>query len=176
MTTEKNQIETATIECLKHAISDTQETIRGYDNKALIVATLITLAVGITNYSLMPHLEGWLEYGLITSWLLAITSVALLGMVLHPRVDNFKAIHLGEFTPAGVYFLHNITNSPSNSVSALAERALSTYWVEELMYESMKVSYIRDKKHCWFILALKVTGLTLALTFLMIILGAFICG
>lgn len=176
MTMEKNQIETTTIECLKHAISDTQETIRGYDNKALIVATLITLAVGITNYSLMPHLEGGLKYGLIVSWLLAIISVALLGMVLHPRINNFKALHMGEFTPTGVYFLHKATESASNSVSALAEKALSTYWVEELMYEHMKVSYIREKKHCWFVLALKVTGLTLTLTFLVIILGAFTCG
>jgi hypothetical protein len=121
-------------------------------------------------------LEGWLKYVLIASWLFAIISVALLGMVLHPKVNNFKAIHLGEFTPAGVYFLHNIANSPSNSVSALAEKALSTDWVEELMYESMKVSYIRDKKHCWFLAALKVTGLTLTLTFSMIIFGAFTCG
>ena len=159
------------VECLKHAIADTQETIRGYDNKALILATLLTLSVGVTNYGLLASLKGVPRGLIILSWLVSIVAIALLGIVLHPRVNKFKDISLGKYTPTGVYFLHQVSKSATNSVTSLAEQAWETNWVEELTYENMKVSYIREKKHSWFVAALILTGVSLALIFLAILLG-----
>lgn len=171
-----NSNELATIECLKHALEDTQETIRGYDNKAEILAVLLTLAVGFTNFTLFPVVAGSLEkYILVASWITAFVAITFLGFVLHPNVNLFKAIQKGTYTPQGTYFLHKINESPTNTISDLAERALKTNWVEELTYECMKVSIIRERKHCWFVLALQVSGLTLLLILLALLSGAY-CG
>ena len=171
-----NNNEQATIDCLKHALEDTQETIRGYDNKAEILAVLLTLAVGLTNFTLFPLIVDSLEkYLLMASWVTAFAAITLLGLVLHPKVNLFEAIQKGTYTPQGTYFLHKINESPTNTISALAERALNTNWVEELTYECMKVSIIREKKHCWFVSALLISGLTLLLILLALLSGAY-CG
>lgn len=168
-----NNNEQLTIECLKHALADTQETIRGYDTKAEITAILLTLAVGLTNYTLFPSVTCDLaKVFLIASWITSFAAIVLLGLVLHPKVNLFKAIEKGTFTPSGTYFLDKITSSPLNTVSALAEKALKTNWLEELTYECMKVSIIRERKHYWFIWALCLSGITLLLILIALVLGA----
>ena len=165
--------ERITIDCIKHAIEDTQATIRAYDTKAEILGVLLTLAVGITNFSLLPELTSYSKVALIASWLVALVAVGLLGLVLHPKTNQFKTIAFGTFSPSSTYYLHQVTALAQNTVSSLAERAANTNWVEELMYESMKLSLIRDRKHCWFVLAIKVTGVALFLIFAAILLGAY---
>ena len=162
-----------TIACLQHAIEDTQETIRAYDTKAEILGILLTLAVGITNFSLLPELALYSRIALVCSWLVSLAAVGLLGLVLHPKANQFKDISFGTFSPNGTYYLNQVTASAQNTVSSLADKAVNTNWVEELMYESMKLSLIRDRKHYWFVLALRVTGVALLLIFGAILLAAF---
>lgn len=159
-----NDVNTA-IDCLKHSIEDTQETIRGYDTKAEILAIILTMAGGITNFTNFPVVtsNNWI---LFASWILTIVSLGLLGMVLYPKKNQFKSLELGLYVPSEVYFIHDLSSSPQNTVSNLAGKALGTNWVEELMYESMKLSLIRDKKHFWFIWSIRATGVSLFLIFL----------
>ncbi len=164
--------ELVTIDCLKHSIEDTQQTIRGYDIKAEILAILLTFAIGLTNFTLLPHLNTPSKLILLCSWVVSLSAIALLGLVLHPKVNQFKSITLGTYSPSGTYFLHKVTESAQNTVSDLAIRARNTNWIEELMYESMKLSLIREKKHSWFIIALRLSGITLFLIFLVILIGA----
>jgi hypothetical protein len=160
------------IECLKHSIEDAQATIRGYDTKAEILGILLTLALGITNFTSISHYEGLAEIFILGSWLCSLGALGLLGLVLHPKLNSFKSISFGTYTPSCVYFLHNVTGAASNSVSDLAIKAKSTDWEQELMYESMKLSLIREKKHRWFILSLKVTALTLSLIVASMVTGS----
>lgn len=170
MTIDNEQL---TIECLMHSIEDAQQTIRAYDTKAEILAILLTFAIGLTNFTLMPSLGFTSKSFLLFSWLVSLLAILFLGFVLHPKKNQFKSISFGTYSPSGLYFLHKITESAQNTVSALADKARNTNWVEELTYESMKLSLIRDKKHKWFIRALCLSGIALALIFLLIIVGAY---
>lgn len=160
-----------TISCLKHAIEDAQGTIRAYDTKAEILGILLTLAIGITNFTILQHGTSCSKWILASAWIVGLTAIAALGLVLHPKKDQFKNIDRGSYTPSGTYFLFNLSSSPQNTVTALANKAIDTDWVSELMYENMKLSVIRENKHYWFIWALKLTGITLLLIALSIVLG-----
>jgi len=161
-----------TISCLMHAIDGAQETIRAYDTKAEILGVLLTLAIGITNFTFYQHNTAYTKWILFSSWIVALIAIAILGLVLHPKKDPFKNIDRGNFTPSGTYFLTNLSSSPQNTVTRLTDKAINTDWVSELMYENMKLSAIRDYKHCWFTLALKLTGFTILLIATSIIIGS----
>lgn len=161
-----------TISCLKHAIEGAQETIRAYDTKAEIIGILLTLAIGITNVTCYQHNTAFAKCIILSSWIVALITIAILGLVLHPKKDPFKNIVLGNYIPSGTYFLSDLSSSPQNTVTILAEKAINTDWVSELMYENMKLSAIRDYKHCWFTLALKLTGITILLIASSIIIGS----
>lgn len=152
------------ISCLLHAIEDAQGTIRAYDSKAEILGVLLTIALGITNFTFLQQPPGALSnYLLGASWLLGLLALGLLGMVLLPKKDQFRGLSYGTYEPTGAYFLINVRSCPQNTVSALASKAKQTDWASELTYESMKLSLIRDSKHRCFIWALKAAGLTLLL-------------
>lgn len=163
--------ESLTIDCLKHVIEDSQNTIRGYDSKAEIMAILLTLAIGFTNFTLFPEVSGISKYLLIFSWVISFLAIGMLGLVLYPKKNQFQKINMGNYTPKGTYFIHSVADTPECTVSAMAEKALNTNWVLELTYESMKLSVIRKRKHFWFIRALRLSGLTLLLIVTTLVLG-----
>lgn len=160
-----------TISCLKHAIEDTQATIRAYETKAEILGVLLTLAIGITNFTFLQNGTGYAKCILVGSWVVALIAIMVLGLVLHPKKNPFKNIDRGNYTPSGTYFLFNLSLSPQNTVTALADKATNTDWVSELTYENMKLSAIRDNKHYWFTWALKLTGVTILLIAISISIG-----
>lgn len=151
------------ISCLMHAINDAQETIRAYDTKAEILGVLITLAIGLTNFTIFTNSTGSAKWTLVISWLVALVAILSLGLVLHPKKNPFEKTSLGNFTPSSTYFLTNIMSSPQNTVATLAAKALVTDWVYELMYENMKLSVIRDRKHNYFTWALRLAGVMILL-------------
>lgn len=149
-----------TISCLMHSITDTQQTIRAYDTKAEILGILLTLAIGITNYTLLSGSQTYSKSIVIIGWLLGLISIVLLGLVLYPKKDPFKKINLGTYIPTGVFYLRDLS-TPQNSINYLVDKANNTDWISELMYECMKLSVIRNHKHCLFIWALRTSGITL---------------
>ena len=159
------------IDCLKHAIDDSQQTIRGYDSKAEVLAVLLTLAIGLTNFNLYADLSAIGKYILMVAWLFSLVAIWMLGLVLYPQKNQFKSIRMGTFTPKGTYYLHSLNDSPENTVAAIAVKVLDTSWVEELTYEVMKLSVIRDKKHNWFLRALRLTAIALLLIIITLIFG-----
>lgn len=160
-----------TISCLKHAIEDAQETIRAYDTKSEILGILLTLAIGITNFTILERSTAYTKWFLFSSWIVALLAIGVLGVVLHPKKNPFKNIALGNYTPSGAYFMSNLPSSPANTVTILAEKAMNTDWVSELMYENMKLAAIRDHKYYWFTWALKLTGITILLIAVSIMMG-----
>lgn len=158
------------IGCLQHAIEDAQGTIRAYDAKAEILGILLTVALGVTNFTFLQQQPGtFSKYLLAATWIVGLAAIAILGMVLHPKKDQFKGLSFGTYTPTGAYFLFNVLSSPDKSVVALAKNARETDWVSELTYENMKLSLIRESKHGWFVMALELAGVTLLLITLTII-------
>lgn len=158
----KDKIET-TITCLQHAIEDAQGTIRAYDAKAEILGILLTVAIGITNFTCLQHTSFYAKIFLIASWIAGLVAIGALGFVLHPKNDLFKKIAFGGYTPKQTYFFTKIESSPQNTVEELANKAINTDWVSELTYENMKLSLIREFKRCYFVFALRAAGVTLLL-------------
>lgn len=168
---ETNKEQETAISCLKHAIEDAQETIRAYDTKAEILGILLTLAIGLTNFTLLENIKGSAKWILLSSWVVALIAIAVLGFVLHPRKNPFANIASGNYIPSGTYYLSNLSSAPQNTVSALAAKAVLTDWVSELTYENMKLSVIRDHKHSCFTWALRLTGFTILLIVAAITIG-----
>ncbi|MDO9386479.1 MAG: hypothetical protein Q7T65_07210 [Thiobacillus sp.] len=167
---ESKENDNIVIGCLQHAIEDAQGTIRAYDGKAEILGILLTVALGVTNFTYLQQQPGMCsKYLLAASWIFGLAAIGVLGMVLHPKKNQFKGLSLGTYTPTGAYFLFNVLSSPEKSVIALAKNARETDWVSELTYENMKLSLIRECKHEWFVLALKLAGVTLLLITLTVI-------
>lgn len=163
--------EKTTISCLMHAIEDTQATIRAFDTKAEILGILLTLAIGITNFTFLQNGIGYAKWILMGSWVVALIAIIVLGLVLHPNKNPFKNVDRGNYIPSGTYFLFHLSSSPQNTVTALADKAINTDWVSELTYENMKLSAIRDNKHYWFTWALKLAGITILLIAVAICVG-----
>ena len=157
-TEEKN----TAILCLTHAIEDAQGAIRAYDIKAEILAGLLAIVLGITSYNFIQQ-EFFCAELIIASWLVGLATILILGVVLYPKKNLFESISLGNYTPQGVYCLCNLSSSPQNNVENLAKKAVEADWIAELTYENMKLSVIRDRKHFWFIWALRLSGVSLVL-------------
>lgn len=160
------------MQILLHSIEDAQETIRGYDNKAEVLGVLLTLSIGVTNFSLVNLGNTSCKYFMIASWCTALLAIIFLGLVLHPRSDLFEKIIFGGYTPKRTYYMGNINTSPTNTVSELASRIAETDWVHELTYEIMKLSLIRDYKKYWFEAALRTSGLALVMVVGVLTIGA----
>lgn len=159
-----------TISCLQHAIEDTQGTIRAYDSKAEILAILLTVALGITNFTLLQEGQALSSKCLLgASWVVGLIALGLLGRVLLPKKNLTQGLKNGEYAPSGTYFLLNVLSCPQNTVSEVAKKATQTDWVSELTYESMKLSLIRDYKHGSFMSALWAAGAALLLVVITVV-------
>lgn len=163
--------EKVTIECLRQAILDTQEVIRSYDIKAEILAILLTLIVGVTSQIVPAELTVNGKLLLKCSWFLCLATIFFLGLVLKPKNNLYPKFHFGTFTPKGTYHIHQVNTNVSSTVSSVAANALATNWVEELTYESMKLSLIRDRKHCIFVYSLWPASATIVTLGVGIIIG-----
>ena len=85
----------------------------------------------------------------------------ILGLVLYPKKNPFEKLSLGSYVPQQSYFMHDITSSPGNTVDVLLDKAENTNWGPELVYENMKLSVIRDRKHVLFVWALRLSGISI---------------
>lgn len=171
---ESKQNSDTTISCLLHAIDDAQGTIRAYDSKAEILGILLTLALGVTNFTLLQQTpDTCSKFLLAASWFFGLLAIGVLGMVLYPKKDQFRGLSCGTYTPTGAYFLFNVLSSPQNTITELAQKAHATDWASELTYESMKLSLIRESKHRWFIRALNLAAVTLLFVAVAVIVGSF---
>lgn len=162
------------IECIGHAINDVQATVRAYDVKAEILGVLLTLMIGMINlHFLAESTDRRIIIFATLVCLMGIVAIFLLGMVLYPVKDVWGKLQLGSYRPSRVYFLPEQGSAPDCSVSHYSEMALNADWVSELMYELTKISCIRDRKHRFFLYALRVSGIAWALV--VILLVAALC-
>ncbi|HEY8098467.1 MAG TPA: hypothetical protein VIE65_20580 [Methylobacter sp.] len=152
-----------TLTCLMHALADVQQTIRAYDTKSEILGVLLTLAIGITNFTRAVNYTGTPKTLLAISSITGLVAIIFIGLVLSPRRNLFKKVQLGNYTPSATYFVTDAANGPQHSIPAFVTRALATDWVSELTYEALKLSLVRDYKHLWFRWALWVAGGTFLL-------------
>lgn len=148
------------IQCLLHALTDTQETLRAYDIKAQSMGVLLTVAIGIINFNIAESSLPAFRCLAAVASCLGLCAIFALGLVLHPRDKSWMHIPLGDYVPARTYFVTN-PNLRTLPVPTLADLTSSTDWLKELTYELMKLSAIREAKKIWFIRSLILSAATL---------------
>jgi hypothetical protein len=142
-------------DCLRHAITDTQNMLRAYDMKAQVLIALMTFSVGSVGRIID---EGELEAQLVVLATAAVVlSVCLAALVLYPRVPHVDQKE-GERHPAETYYLSaELLRMP---LDPLIDRVRATNWQAELVYELRTLGRIRQAKAFWFRWAFMATGIT----------------
>ncbi len=143
--------------CLLAALKEVQDTVRTYDTKAQIVGVGFIFSIGVvTNIGArLPNHPEFSTLFLILAWILAIGPIILFGVVLYPSRSNAPII--GDEAED---IRHNYY------VATAVQRDLSTYiknidacdWKQEIAYEIMKLSNLRDIKRSRFMRALYAAG------------------
>jgi hypothetical protein len=150
------------IERLQKIIDETQETVRAYDIKAEILAIILTLVIGIINFTLVNNFNSVvsIKYTALITTALGVIALFVDGLVLYPKKDVFKAIQTNNYKPKRTYFVNMETTPTFNNIDIYVDEIDSTDWKHELAYEVLKISLIRDRKHQCFVWALRLSGLT----------------
>lgn len=159
------------IDRLQKIIDETQATVRAYDTKAEILAVILTLVIGVVNFTLVNDVKsvGCLKYMALATTTLGLIALFVNGFVLYPKKDIFKGIQTNNYKPKRTYFV-NMESCPTfNNIDIYVDEVDSTDWKHELAYEVLKISLIRDRKHSCFIWALKLAGLALIGVFTLLI-------
>lgn len=172
------QDEKITLACLEKILDETQATVRAYDTKAEVLAVILTLVVGVINFTMVS--EGckghaWVKAGSVVSIALGVFTLFAAGMVLYPRQNLFRGINVGRIKPKGTFFVLLGEGCTFNNLDSYLCDVDATDWKREIAYEVLKTSCIRDCKHYWFHLAMKCAALTL-LGILILLLGIAFYG
>ena len=150
---------------LLDAINDVQETIRAFDLKAEILTGILTLLIGMVVFAWHDHDNG-LKYLDILIIITAFLAMGCLGTVLFPENNPLGAVTNGTYAPKGVYYLSGLTLR-NESVSDIAKKLANTNWSEELVFELVKVSSIRERKNRWFVRAMRASAASFGLLFVL---------
>ncbi|MFC1523648.1 hypothetical protein ACFL6N_02535 [Thermodesulfobacteriota bacterium] len=152
--------------CLINSLNEAQETIRAYDIKAEVLALVVTLALGLLSHNFGDNLDycGWSIFVGIACIITGLISIGFVGLVLYPSKVSFKIIDTTDYSPQRSYYINTDNFTGKIKISSFLEQIEKTNWKAELAYEILKCSSIRDRKHFWFVNALRVSALTLFLS------------
>lgn len=153
-------------DCLRHAITDTQNMLRAYDMKAQVLIALLTFSVGSVGRIID---EGELGAQLVVLATAAvIISVCLAALVLYPRIPHVDE-KPGERHPSETYYLSpELLRMP---LDPLIDRVRTTDWQAELVYELRTLGRIRHAKAFWFRWAFMATGATVIALYALVFLN-----
>lgn len=138
-------------------LHEAQNTVRSYDTKAQIVGVGYIFALGVVQQSgsHMPVPVAYAGLYVLSGWLIVILPIIMFAMVLYPsRVDKVSINHSGENITGVMYF--DAQKFPNGE--AYSKAVVNADWANELTYEIIKVSGIRDIKRTRFLRALYWAG------------------
>ncbi len=138
---------------LRDSLTEAQETVRAYDQKAQIVGVGYIFALGVVGSfeALLPEAS---ELNLLTVSVacVAILPILLFGFVLYPsRKSAEKFADQSEATPEHVLY---VNPTKLGSIKALKEAVGRCDPIIEVSFELLKVSQLRELKRRRFLRAL----------------------
>ncbi len=152
-------------DALLAVLKEAQDTVRSYDTKAEICGVGFILAFGIVKQAgdHIPIPVEWAPLYVLVGWLVAVVPIIMFAMVLYPsRVDKVAEGMRPDNVEAAMYF--DSRRFPDLKSYALA--AQKSDWALEIIFETMKVSAIRDIKRTRFLRALFWAAGSFSLLFL----------
>lgn len=159
--TESNMqpIDEEKISFLYTALKEAQDDMRTYDTKAEVVGIGFILSIGIiSSLGSLIKTSPAPEFGsaaIIVSWLLVILPVILFGTVLYPTRKMAPEVAKNRQKVSGLFHMNL---NEVESVDEYLEKMGSIDIKQELAYELLKVSSLRDVKRRRFLHALIASG------------------
>ncbi len=149
----KNQEQSLSL--LKDSLKDAQDTVRAYDTKAQIVGVGYIFSLNVITQVGQIIPEKSLDvnvFSILIPWGFVIVPIILFGWVLYPTRNTSKL--LGASSERISKHILFFEPSPKNTVSALKAAVLDSDPLDEVAYELLKVSKLREIKRSRFLRAL----------------------
>lgn len=151
---------------LRDSLLEAQTTVRGYDAKAQIVGVGYIFALGIVSQveGLLPETDDFDFLGLMVAWGVVIVPILLFGYVLYPTRKSAPRIEATQ--REGIQHILYIDPAKKTSVSAVREAALNADPLNELSFELLMVSTLREIKRQRFLRGLFASAISFLCLFL----------
>ena len=147
------------ISLLRQSLAEAQVTVRSYDTKAQIVGVgyMFALNVVFAFDRALPK-EGTINHLELTlAWLVVMSPILLFGYVLHP--SRHSAPSLAKEPPKALQRVLYIDPDDHPNLEHLIAAAREADPEQEIAYELMKVSKLREIKRERFLRALFASGI-----------------
>jgi hypothetical protein len=141
-------------------LKETQDTVRSFDTKAQIVGIGFILTMGILK-GFFERMGGPVDvslFSVVMAWLVAIGPIVLFGSVLYPSRGKMESSNVEGHDIRHAFYLGS---DLKRDFHEYLEDITSSDWREELVFELVKTSRIREIKRRRFILALTVSCMSL---------------
>lgn len=152
-------------DALLSVLSEAQDTVRSYDNKAQImgVGYILALQVVLRSGAQVPVPIDQAGLYVFAGWAILVLPIIMFALVLYPSHAN-KVSRKRDFGACAGAMYFDPRRSPD--VDAYVRTVAGADWVRETACEIIKVSDIRDKKRTRFLRALYWTGGSFVMLFL----------
>lgn len=152
---------------LKDSLRDAQDTVRAYDTKAQIVGVGYIFSLNVIGQvgQIIPDKPSDTNLlSILIPWTFVIVPIMLFGWVLYPTRNTSKL--LGSTSSRTSKHILFFEPSPKNTVEALKAAVLETEPLDEVAYELLKVSKLREIKRSRFLRALFGAALAFFILFI----------
>ena len=152
------------------ALKESQDNIRTYDTKAQIVGIGFIFTIGMvikfnTWTGISTDINNW---SIIITWLLIIIPAVLFGSVLYPTRRVAPEVLKNKDVVKGLFYMYKV-----ESLTEYVDHMKDMDIEQELSYELLKVSYLRDLKRTRFLMAMTFASLSLLILFVLQTLPIF---
>lgn len=146
------------------ALKEAQDNIRTYDTKAQIVGIGFIFTIGmVIKFNTWTGISTeWYHVATITTWVLIIVPAVFFGSVLYPTRRMAPQVFKNQDEVKGLFYMNKEENV-TDYVNHLDDMNIE----QELAYEFLKVSYLRDLKRRRFLQAMSVASLSLVTLFVL---------
>lgn len=149
---------------LYNAVNSAENDVRSYDTKAQIVGIGYIFTLGIiTNIGkLHPAETYFLPANIFLSWMIGILPIILFGSVLYPSRKTAPSYEDEGVKINKLYFIESTKNMRINNYGNLLDQS---DFKQELVFELIKLSGLRELKRKRFIRALWASAISYLLIF-----------
>ncbi len=146
------------------ALKEAQDNIRTYDTKAQIVGIGFIFTIGmVIKFNTWSGISAdWHHIATIATWVLIIVPAVFFGSVLYPTRRVAPEVLKNQDVVKGLYYMNKEEN-----VTDYVKHLDNMNIEQELAYEFLKVSYLRDMKRRRFLQAMSVASLSLVTLFVL---------
>ena len=146
------------------ALKESQDNIRTYDTRAQIVGIGFIFTIGmVIKFNTWTNIsQEWQHMATVATWLLIIIPAVFFGSVLYPTRRVAPEVLKNKAHVHGLFYM-NHQETVTDYVAHVKDMGIQ----QELSYELLKVSYLRDLKRRRFLQAMMMATISLVTLFVL---------